>query len=389
MTKRVSGIMDSLAQLVATPSVSSADPALDQSNKRVVEILANWLEDVGFGVELMPVPSKTEAQKFNMIARLGEGEAGLVLAGHSDTVPFTETDWDQDPFQLTEKDNRWYGLGVCDMKIFFPLVVEAIKKFTAAELKQPLYVLATADEESSMAGAKALVAENTRLGRYALIGEPTGLRPVYMHKGILMESIKLKGRSGHSSDPALGNNALEGMYQVIGALMAWRKRLQGACRNTLFQVPVPTLNFGVIHGGDNPNRICADCELAIDLRLLPEMDLGNTRLELRQVVQEAVADSGLTVEFRSLFEGIPGFKTAVDSELVKLAEQLSAQTPSTVAFGTEAPYLTALGMDTVVLGPGDISQAHQANEYIPVDRISPMLTILTSMIEHFCVAQHA
>jgi acetylornithine deacetylase len=391
MSKQIPEMLESFSQLVAAPSVSSTDPQWDQSNRGVVELLADWLEGIGFKAELLPVPTDTgsSAEKFNLIACLydgkGEGEGGLVLSGHTDTVPFSADAWHQDPFKLTEKEGRLHGLGICDMKSFFPIVMEVAQQLNASDLKQPLYVLATADEESTMSGARALAGYDQSFGRYALIGEPTGLMPVYMHKGILMESIKIKGRAGHSSNPELGNSALEGMHSVMSAIMAWREELQKQFQDVRFFVPEPTVNFGTIHGGDNPNRICADCELTIDLRLMPKMELEKIRAGLRILVSDTIAGSGLSVEYGSIFDGIPGFETDKNSEVIQVAEKLCGRESGTVAFGTEGPYLNAMGMETVVLGPGDIDQAHQANEYLSLDRIPPMLEILSNMVGHFCI----
>ncbi len=378
---------DALAELVAIPSVSSVDPALDMSNQPIVDRLANWLADLGFRIEQHDVPG--QAGKVNLIARAGPDAAGagLVLSGHTDTVPYDETGWDSDPFTLTEKNGRLYGLGSSDMKSFFPVITEVVREIDLGRLRQPLTVLATADEESNMHGARALVDSGVALGGQALIGEPTGLQPVYMHKGVMMAAIRLIGRAGHSSDPALGENALEGMHAVIGALLDWREELQAEHVNTDFRVPVPTLNLGSIHGGDNPNRICASCELGIDLRPLPGMDVGELKTELRQRVAAAVADLNLELEFCESFDGVAAMQTPREAEVVRVAEQLSGQTAGSVAFGTEGPYLNALGMDTVVLGAGDIAVAHQSNEYVPMDRIVPMQRIVAGMIRHFCMEQ--
>ncbi len=383
MTNSIPKFIDGFSQLIAMPSVSSIDPLLDQSNKGVVELLANWLQDLDFKVELMPVSDKPE--KLNLIAYRGTGKGGLVLSGHTDTVPFNGNSWQQDPFVLTEKENKLYGLGAADMKCFFPLIIDTIQQLDVKEFKQPLIILATADEESTMAGARVLSESGKTLGRHALIGEPTGLIPIYMHKGILLEIIKLSGQAGHASDPALGNSALEGMHAVINALMEWRSELQEMHQNNEFKVPVPTLNFGSIHGGDNPNRICAECELSLDLRLLPGMDIEQVRSDLRLRANQAIAGSGLLVDFNPIFGGVPSMKTDINSDIIKLAEKLSGHSSSTVAFGTEGPYLNSMGMDTVILGPGDIDQAHQANEYIAMERFTPMLDILSQMIGHFCI----
>ena len=207
-----------------------------------------------------------------------------------------------------------------------------------------------------------------------------------MHKGVMIETITLKGKAGHASNPSLGNNAMEGMYEVMQTLLDWRSRLQQEFSNEKFDVPVPTLNFGSIHGGDSPNRICADCELKIDLRLLPRMQIREVRKQLRRTVTQALAGSGLTVEFDEVFPGTPPMETDPLSEIVTLAEKLTGHAAGTVNFGTEGPYLNSLGMDTVVLGPGDIDQAHQANEYIEQNRIRPMQDLLKKMITHFCMS---
>jgi len=387
MNQHVPAFMESFAKLIATPSISSIDPLLDLGNREIIELLADWLVDLGFRTELMTIPDYPK--KMNLIACLGSGEGGLVLSGHTDTVPFDEGKWRQDPFVLTERDNRLYGLGTSDMKCFFPMVIDVVRNMDLKKLHQPLYILATADEESTMSGAQALADSGRKLGRYAMIGEPTGLKPVHMHKGILIESIKLTGRAGHSSNPALGNSALEGMYAVISALMEWRKKIQQQHVNNQFAVPVPTLNFGSIHGGDNPNRICAECTLTIDIRLMPDMVLEQVRADMREVISRSVEGSGLVLEVHSVFNGAPSMHTDPGSEIVKVAEHLSRHPSGSVAFGTEAPFLNSMGMQTVVLGPGDIDQAHQANEYIAMDRIPPMLDILQKMIGHFCVEENS
>lgn len=360
---QVPDLMDGFARLIATPSVSSVDPRHDMSNRPVVDLLAGWFADLGFDIDIADVPGQDG--KVNLIARLGpasEQADGLVLSGHTDTVPYDDTGWDSDPFKLTERDGNVYGLGSSDMKCFFPIITEVLKTMGRQRFKRPLTILATADEESNMHGARALLEQGVTLGAQALIGEPTGLQPVCMHKGVMMATIRLTGRSGHSSDPSLGENALEGMHEVIKALLHWREELQADHRNTDFLVPVPTMNLGRIAGGDNPNRICASCELGIDLRPLPGMAVSELKPELEQRVRAAVADRDLKVEFRGDFDGIDAMHTPYDAEVVRQAEALSGKTAGTVAFGTEGPYLNALGMQSVILGPGDIAVAHQSNE---------------------------
>ena len=183
-------------------------------------------------------------------------------------------------WHLSERDQRLYGLGSTDMKGFFPLAIAAASQFIDTPLQQPLIFLATADEESSMNGARALAAAGKPKARAAIIGEPTSLAPIRMHKGIMMEAVRVTGQAGHSSNPTLGNSALEGMHAVMGDLMAYRGELGERYSNELFSVPFPTLNLGCIHGGDSPNRICGQAELHFDLRMTPGNDNASIRGEI-------------------------------------------------------------------------------------------------------------
>lgn len=375
-------LMEMMTKLIASPSISSVSPEWDMSNLKVIELLENWLSGLGFSTEVQKIPGWDN--KANLIATLGQGPAGLVLAGHTDTVPFDQGQWRQDPFLLTEQEGRLYGLGVADMKAFLALAIEAARSFEPSALKQPLILLATADEESTTCGARSLVNAGRCLGRYALIGEPTGLRPVRQHKGVFIESIHLRGHSGHSSNPALGNNALEGMHAVISELLAFRSELESRYRNPAFDVPSPTLNLGHIHGGDNPNRICAECELHFDLRPLPGMDIDELRQALDSRLAPVAADRGLAYRLTTLAEGIPPFETASTSAIVQAAERMTGYPAEAVAFGTEGPFLNQLGMETVILGPGDIAQAHQPNEFLSLERITPTVDLLRRLVQQFC-----
>lgn len=375
---------DKLSQLVALPSVSCAVAEWDMSNQKVIEQLANWFGDAGFNTHIM---SLAQTGKANLIATLGSGDGGLVLAGHSDTVPYDANRWQSDPFTLTEKDGKLYGLGATDMKGFFPVILEAIKPYLNKTFKHPLVILATADEESSMSGARALAKHGipNATPRYAVIGEPTELVPIRMHKGIMMEAIRVRGHSGHSSNPALGKNALEAMNQVMSELIKLRGELQLQYRNPGFTVQTPTLNLGCIHGGDGANRICGECELHFDLRLLPGMDNDELRRTIQQRLIPIAETSGTDIVLSSLFEGVDPFGEDENAELVKICEQLTGNRAESVAFATEAPFMQQLGMQTLILGPGSINQAHQPDEFIPLDQIEPAIKIVRSLIERFCL----
>ena len=375
-------LKDQFAALIAAPSVSCTQPALDQSNRQVIDLLAGWLGDLGFSCDIQQV----SPGKFNLLASRGTGPGGLVLAGHSDTVPYDEQLWATDPLKLSEVDGRWVGLGSCDMKGFFALIIEAVIPLLEHDFKQPLLILATCDEESSMSGARALAEAGRPLGRAAVIGEPTGLKPIRLHKGVMMERIDILGRSGHSSDPSLGHSALEAMHQVMAELMGLRRQWQKEFNNTQFSVPQPTLNFGCIHGGDNPNRICGQCALEFDLRPLPGMDPEVLRAAIHQKLQPLAEQHQVKIDYAPLFPAVPPFEQDADAELVRVAERLTGHRAEAVAFGTEAPYLQRLGCETLVLGPGDIACAHQPGEYLEMSRLQPTVRLLRELIEHYCLS---
>ena len=354
----------------------------NQSNKGVIDSLAHWLEDLDFDIKFMEV--EDNPGKYNLVASRGRGDKGLVLAGHTDTVPCNPELWQQDPFQLIERDNRFYGLGATDMKGFFPVVLAALEAFKDRELKQPIIVLATADEESSMSGARALTQSDIPGAGYAIIGEPTGMKPIRMHKGMMMESIRVIGQAGHSSNPSLGNNALEAMHTVIGELLSYRSQLQSRYNNPGFDIAIPTMNLGCIHGGDNPNRICGQCELHFDLRPLPGMPLDDMRKGIQDYLSPLAEVLKCDIVFSSLFPGIEPFEQLVDSTIVKTVKQLTGHDAESVAFATEAPFLQRLGMETLIMGPGSINQAHQPNEYIEQSQIQPAVDIIEQLIKRIC-----
>ena len=373
-----------VAELIALPSVSSTLPQFDQSNLAVIHTLANWLEPLGFDIRIVPVNG--HPGKSNLIATRGVGSGGLVLSGHTDTVPLDANLWASDPFTLTEINDRWYGLGTCDMKSFFALAIAALEPLLDQEFTRPLTIIGTADEESSMSGARALTAADICGARYAIIGEPTELQPVYKHKGIMMLSLKIQGSSGHSSNPALGANAIDGSGIVIDQLLKFRQELANRYQDPGFTVASPTLNLGCIHGGDNPNRICDHVDMAFDVRVLPGMNNTNIMSEIESRLTPLLADQGLSMSLELFHEPLPPFQTEGD-ELLAATRELTGCEPKTVAFATEAPFLSQLGMQTVVLGPGSIDQAHQPNEFVELRQIEPTIAILRGLIAKHCCGE--
>ncbi|WP_371187786.1 acetylornithine deacetylase [Thalassotalea maritima] len=373
---------NALSQLIATPSISAESAQLDQSNQAIINLLGNWFADLGFTIDIQPVPHTRN--KYNLLAKIGHGEGGLLLAGHSDTVPFDEQGWHSDPFKVSVRDNKFYGLGTCDMKGFFAFILQACKAVDLTKLKKPLYILATADEETSMAGARFFIKQQLVKPDVAIIGEPTKLKPVIMHKGHMSHRISVTGKSGHSSLPDHGVNAIEIIYQVIGRLLNFKQHLANTYQNKAFSVTEPTLNLGAIHGGDGANRICGECYLDIDLRALPGIKDDELVAWLADAIKPIADQYPGRINIRELHLSSPAFAERADSELAQTAKTISGHCCQAVNYATEAPYIQQLGCQTIVLGPGSIEQAHQNNEHLAFEQIKPAEHMLLQFIHHYC-----
>lgn len=372
-------------KIIAAPSISAFDPAMDQSNRQIIDLLGNWLGDLGFNISIQAVPGTRN--KFNMLARLGGGTGGLLLAGHSDTVPFDEGRWQSDPFTLKQKDNRLYGLGTCDMKGFFAFILEALKTLPLNKLQKPLYILATADEETSMAGARFFAKQQLIKPEMAIIGEPTELRPIYKHKGHMAHTLSVQGQAGHSSDPDKGVNAIEIMVQAIGELIKLKQTLARNYRDEDFSVPQTTMNLGHIHGGDGENRICGHCHLNFDLRAVPALCDEEAIAQIDAVLQPLKQAYPHRITRQAMYDTVPAFGSRQQTELLELAQQLTGFSPTSANYCTEAPFISELGCDTLVLGPGSINQAHQPDEYIALDYVEPTVSLLRNLITKICLNQ--
>lgn len=368
-------------QLIALPTISSLDANEDLSNKTLIELLANWLSDLGFKTEILPVEGAR--QKYNLLATYGEGEGGLLLAGHTDTVPFDEGRWTFDPFTLTEQAGKLYGLGTADMKGFFAFVVDVVSRLDLSQTRKPIRILATADEETTMLGARTFAQHSQIRPDCAIIGEPTSLVPIRAHKGHMGEAIRITGKSGHSSDPDRGINAIELMYEATGHLLKMRDELKTRYRNDFFKVPYPTMNLGNIHGGDAINRICACCELQLDMRPLPHLAVEDLHDLLLSHLAPMLEKYGDLIEIRNLHGGIPGYECEHSAQIVQVVEKLLGVPCESANYCTEAPYIQQL-CPTLVLGPGSIEQAHQVDEFLETRYIEPTQTLLTKLIQHFC-----
>ncbi|MBQ8708756.1 MAG: acetylornithine deacetylase [Succinivibrionaceae bacterium] len=376
---------DLLKQVIEINTISSDNPQENRSNLDLIAMLADQAAELGGDSHAWRV-YQTPVAKDNLLIRFGpDVPGGLMLSGHTDTVPCDATGWRTDPFSLAEDDDFFYGLGVIDMKGFFAHALTALRDLGAPlELKKPLYLLATVDEETTMQGAMRFAEQASIAPDAILVGEPTSLIPVIKHKGYMAYSVKVEGKSCHSSNPDAGVSALKIMNRIVAGICDLEEKLKTKFRDEDFKVPYPTLNIGSIRGGDATNRVCGQCEIRLDIRPIRDSSPDDLETILIETVKTSAGEDFWRVSVSKLYPPIPGFGTSADNPLARLAAKLSGRDPLTVSYSTEASLLSSLGSPVVVLGAGSIDDAHQVNEKLPKNEIEKFNGILKEMIRHYC-----
>ncbi len=370
-----------LSELVAINSISA------NSNAGMISYLAARVEAAGFRVKKFPYTDERGIEKVNLVALAGapsddEMHAELALVGHTDTVPFASS-W-TDALVLTEREEKLYGRGSCDTKGFIAAALTAVESIAVKNLKRPLALVFTADEEVGCLGAKRLADARALSVRNAIVGEPTSLQPMRAGKGYCLAEIIVRGREGHSAYPSLGASAIFRAARLIVEIEKIAEELKSDERAE-FDPPYTTLNVGLIQGGTAKNIIAGECRLTLEWRPVP----GQKARHVLDLVAEAVArqrrlDSDYECEVQPLRLD-EAMETPADAELVRLLEEATEKASGTVAFGTEAPQMTALGAHAVVIGPGNIRVAHRTGEFVPTEELHACVRILARAIEHFCM----
>jgi acetylornithine deacetylase len=376
-------------RLIAFPTVSR------DSNLGLIESVRDELARQGVRSHLVYDASRQKASLFATLAaepgRVRNG--GLVLAGHTDTVPVDGQDWSSDPFVATHKDGRIHGRGSADMKGFIAIALAWVPRFLAAQERLPLHLALTFDEETSFLGVRTLVADLAERGvrpAGCIIGEPTDMQAIVAHKGKRDLCCRLRGREAHSSLRPDGVNAIEYAAQLILHIHGIAERLQrDERRDERFAVPYTTLQTGTVRGGIAVNVVPRDCEFEFEMRNLPSMSqdvlereiVEYAERELLPRMRSIASEAGITFE-RGM--DVPAFDTTPDAPLVRWAQR-TARTAhlgtGAVSFGTEASIFARAGIPTVVLGPGSIAQAHRPDEYLSYAQVAACEAFFAQMIE--------
>lgn len=381
MKKKLPSFIEIYQSLIKIPTISSEDKTIDQSNKDCIDLLSNYFSELKFSIEVQNIPN---TNKFNMLATFnGNKKGGLFLSGHTDTVDCDKHAWTKDPFKITEQNNKLYGLGTVDMKGFFAFILDVLYSINIKNLKKPIYILATANEETDMSGAKYFVESANVKPDCIIIGEPTSLKLVKAHKGHVSYSIDVIGKTGHSSDPNNGINSIEIMYSIIKKLMKLKTYLKNKYFHKDFSISYPTMNLASINGGNTINRICSSCNLKFEIRPTPGLTLTQIKFLIQENLETIIKKWPNQIFLNNLFFPVPAYEYPKEKKIIKIIENTCQLVPRTVNYCTEAPFLKKIA-PTLILGPGSIEQAHQADEYLDCSFIEPTKYIIKKLIKIFC-----
>lgn len=378
----LSSAIDLTTRLVAFDTTSH------KSNRALIAFVESYL--AGHGITSHLVPTE-DGEKASLFATVGpEGVAGIGLSGHTDVVPADPAAWTSDPFTVRQENGRLYGRGTADMKGFLACVLAMVPDFKRRKLKVPLHIVFSYDEEVGCTGVRPMIAElGDRLTkpRAVIVGEPTSMDVVDGHKGPVRWAVEITGRAAHSSMAHLGVNAISVAGRLIGELGAIEKELMALPPDTRYVPPYPTLQVTEITGGIASNIVPATCRFGFEVRAMPGLDVDG--IEKRIV---AFAEKECLPEMRRLApeanivirqsNRVPPFAADTESEVVALALKLAGQNETrAVSYATEAGLFQGAKVPSVVCGPGDIAQAHTADEWIAISEIERCLAFLDCLAD--------
>jgi acetylornithine deacetylase len=368
------------------------DTTSHKSNLPLIRFVEDYLLQHGVVSHIVP---SSDGRKAGLYATLGPAHAGgVALSGHTDVVPVDGQQWTTDPFVVAERDGKLYGRGTADMKGFLACVLAAVPDFLRRSLTVPIHLAFSYDEEIGCLGVRPMIAEfGTRLikPRMVFVGEPTSMSVVDSHKGPVRWHVHIKGRAAHSSMAPLGVNSIAIAGKILRELADIEHELKLRPQDPRFDPPYATLQVTRIDGGTATNIVPVSCHLDFDVRAIPGVDIAaiDRRVrafannvcvpEMRKVAPEAGIDMVIANQ-------VPPFAAGAQSEAVALALKLAGQNEThAVSYATEAGLFQVAGSPSVVIGPGDIAQAHTADEWIAkdqIDKCSAFLGRLGDWAEH-------
>jgi len=368
--------MISERSLALAQTLVRMDTVSRNSNLELIHFVRDELLRLGVRSRLTWNADKTKA---NLFATLGEGKpAGVILSGHTDTVPWDGQAWSLDPLSATVRDGRLYGRGSADMKAFIGIALAQAQHFLDSPAPFAIHLALSFDEEVGCLGVKELIADlrDAQIQPLAcIVGEPTLMVPAIAHKGVYRYRCCVRGKEAHSSLTPSSVNAIEMAARLVGKLRDMAEGFErDEPRYTGFDVPYTTASVGQFHGGIADNVVPRDAEFRYEFRNLPTVDALALQSQvvaaaraLEPGMQKVSPEAGFS--FEPICE-VPAFLGSADDAVTRLAQRLAGEAGTTlVAFGTEAGLFKQAGIPTVVCGPGSIEQAHQPDEYVSLEQL--------------------
>jgi acetylornithine deacetylase len=372
-----------LERLISFPTVSR------DSNLALIEYVRDFLASCGVRAKLYGDESGRKANLYAVIGPRDRG--GVLLSGHTDVVPVDGQRWTSDPFSLVERGGRLYARGAADMKAFIACALRAAQLATERELRIPLQLAFSYDEEIGCVGVRSLIDDMATWAhrpQFCIVGEPTLLRAAIGHKGKTALAATCRGHAAHSASPGRGVNAIYMATELVDRIRVRQSSIEtGGVRDDAYEVPYTTLHVGVVRGGTVLNIVPARCDLEFEIRNLPEDDASQIVAGMRadaaaiaRSVQRDDVDVGIELEVTNQY---PPLDTPTDSEVVALVVALTGQHERIkVGFGSEGGLFSErLGVPTVVCGPGSIDQAHKPDEYIERDQLHRCDAMMDALLE--------
>lgn len=371
----------------------SFDTTSRNSNLPLIAYVREYLD-----AHAVPYRISTDAdgKKANIHAVVGpQAPGGIALSGHVDTVPVDGQAWSADPFSLRRADGRLYARGAADMKGFVSACLAAVPEIKARNLARPLHLFISYDEEVGCFGAQRLLQDLDKSGlkpALCVVGEPSGMQPILAHKGKLNLRVRVRGRTGHSSEPGKGVNAIHAAGEALAHIAAEARRLatEGPFEDG-FDPRHTTIHVGTVQGGTILNIIPERCEFVMEWRTIPGDD-GMRHVErLRQAVAEGIEPDMHKVDPKTGFDfeiltTMPGLSLDPDHELTAIVKQLTgSNSTGKVSYGTEGGYYQGAGIATIICGPGHIAQAHQPDEWIAQDQLDACDAFIRRLVDRVLV----
>ena len=363
-----------------TKDIVSISSVSHQSNSMVCDLLEETLKKFEFEVERLQFIDQEGEAKISLVAKKGEGKDGFGLFSHSDTVPGDEWAWDA--FSPAIEDDRLIGRGSCDMKGPLAATIVAGASVNPSQLKKPLFIIITADEEISGMGARQVTEEsvifNSCRPAHGVIAEPTQLTPVYAHKGGARIVVTAYGKSAHTStDQGISANFLIAPFLAEMVEVAKLCKTDESFMNHEFDPPTNGFNMILDDGGCKPNVTAAKTICTLGFRPMPD--------DRSQDIIDMVTEKAKKYDFEVTSNQGQPFYISSETKIVQTGLKATGiSKPGTVPFGTDA-FSFQDSLELVILGPGNIGQAHTVGEYIEINQLFEAVKVYKKMIEMLCI----